>query len=304
MVGGHNKVRLDNSRGLALIVLNRGERLYKESDFTNYLTFPFDTIISIEPVNSFYEVESFSASFPAIKFLIPHQETNIGQLINLAVNECQQEFILVTWNDMVLGKNSLPGKFLNLAFDQPMLCRVPFLKDSHKETIPSIATPVLSRNKLKVLFESFSFDSEFSLLPFDFCGLYNRSLFIELGGFDSSFNSPYWQKLDFGVRAYLWGNRIKASVNFTIDYREELPVEDMTATDDYRIFYLKNLLVKVVKDQGKISFFRFFSFYLKSGSGFFKSFSDYKRVKSWVKLNKFRFSLDANKLADLWENLK
>lgn len=303
VIGGHKKIKLDNSRGLALIVLNRGERLYKEQDFLNYLSFGFDKIISIEPINSFYEVENFSSNFPSIKFLIPHQETSTGQLINLAINECAQEFVLVIWNDMVLGRNSLPKKFLNEAFEEILLCRIPFCKDSNSQVVPTIAKPLLSGNKLKVFFEPYSIDSAYSLLPYDFCGLYNKTAFIELGGFDSSFTNPYWQKLDFGFRAYLWGYNIKSSVNFAINYQGEIPTEDSSITEDYRMFYLKNLLVRVDKDQGKVSFLRFLSFYLRSGSGFFKSYAEYKKVKSWIKLNRFRFSLDANKLADLWENL-
>ena len=49
---------------------------------------------------------------------------------------------------------------------------------------------------------------------------------MQLGGFDYTIQNPYWQNLDFGVRAHLWGEKIRIFTSFRIQYEGNPIAED------------------------------------------------------------------------------
>ena len=85
------------------------------------------------------------------------------------------------------------------------------------------------------------YDNTPTLFPYDFVGVYNKQKFVNLGGFDISIKSTYWQNLDFSIRTWLWGEKIITSPIFRFAYEISEPILDSTVDNSYFRFYLKNI---------------------------------------------------------------
>jgi hypothetical protein len=143
-------------------------------------------------------------------------------------------------------------------------------------------------------------------------GVYNRERFISLGGFDAALKSTYWQLMDFGFRAHLWGEEIRSTQKIRLSYNGEAPSEDSTAEESYRRFYLKNLAPRFQIDgettsgrrsgRAWIPLHRFFAYLFRSGGDPFSAWAEFSGGRRWVKENSGRFRRDARSLTDFWEN--
>ena len=121
------------------------------------------------------------------------------------------------------------------------------------------------------------------------------------GGYDYTITNPYWQKLDLGLRAHLWGERIVCNTTLILDYLLEVPTEDNTPDDSYKYFYAKNLAVRFRRDMAVLAHTRFFHYMIHSDKGPFYSFREFLRIKKWVEMNQYRFKKDAKGMVELWE---
>ena len=142
-----------------------------------------------------------------------------------------------------------------------------------------------------------------NLFPFDSIALYHRRKFIDLGGFDYTILSDYWQNLDFAFRSWLWGEKITFSTAFSLSYSTEVPILDNSASQFSNRFYLKNLVPRIDKkhaDHGLIPSSSFFAFWGSSSCGFFEARARFKEAKEWVEQNKYRFKRDALDLVENW----
>ena len=111
----------------------------------------------------------------------------------------------------------------------------------------------------------------------------------------------YWQKLDFGLRSYLWGEEIRYEPGFHLRYSAEPAAEDSTPDAGYKLFYLKNLAVRFTGDTGIMPRSKFLKYALRSDTGFFYSWKEFREVRRWVTLNRYRFKTDASGLINQWE---
>ena len=145
-------------------------------------------------------------------------------------------------------------------------------------------------------------DGSPNLFPFDNIALYNRRKFIDLGGFDYTIISDYWQNLDFSFRAWLWGERISFSTAFSLSYSTEVPILANQASQFSNRFYLKNLVPRFYADHGAIPRSSFFAFWGSSSCGFFEARARFAEAREWVMENKYRFKRDALDLVENWGN--
>jgi hypothetical protein len=141
-----------------------------------------------------------------------------------------------------------------------------------------------------------------TLYPFDGVGIYDRDRFIKLGGFDPTLKSPYWQLMDFGFRAHLWGESIRCTQFVRLSYNGEAPSIDGTVEESYCRFYLKNMAPVFYGDHAQLPWRRFPGYFLRSRRGIFLAWSDFTAGRKWVDTNRFRFRSDARLLIELWEN--
>ena len=328
-VGGKERLAFS---GISAVVLNRPP-LARKSFFQEIEKVGFDNVISIESNSPRYNIEELSSRFPFVRFILPGKTLNLGEQINLAALEVQSELFFVLRSDMkiiaggtarrmaerlIVNLEELKNKEESVkpVLKSKRLCTVPVLMNSNYEVFPSIVVPLTQRRKIHPAFLPSHLEGELSLYPFDGAGIYEKERFIKIGGYDISLNNTHWQLMDFGFRAYLWGEEIALSLQTKLSYDGELPVETITIDEDYRKFYLKNLAPifnanKVCSDKDSpddkshgyayLPLYRFLSFLHNSGEGAFSAWKEFNANKKWIDENKFNFKCDARDVVKKWE---
>jgi hypothetical protein len=312
-VGGNTR---GNSTGLSAILLNRGGRYPRRTFFKELEKVGFDYIISVEGPHERYDLEDLSGRFPFVRFIILSEEISQGEQINLAVSELSSPLFFVIWNDLRFLHGAEAGKMAGwFARSQEellkappgtspcrRLCTVPVLQNSRMEILPTLITPALHKGSVRPLHDPPMREALPSLYPFDGVGIYDRDRFVRLGGFDGTLKSPYWQIMDFGFRAHLWGEDIRCTQLVRLSYDGEGEAENNTADASYRRFYLKNL-APVFRNEYAYIPLRFFpAFFFKSRLDPFSAWNEFSKGRTWVKVNRSHFRRDARILTGLWKH--
>jgi hypothetical protein len=285
---------------ISFLILNRGKSLYKSDFFKKLEAVGFLQILSIENPGVNYEIEDLSKKFPSVKFLLLQENCSAGEQINIGMEQLNSRYVCVMWCDMNFLSSSISIKLFENSEKENYLCSVPLLKRSNNDPLPSIVVPALDKKNLKVLYVVPKKSGVQSLFPFDYCGIYNRERFLSTGGYDYLILNEYWQKMDFGLRANLWGEKIISNTNLQLSYNFDFIVENTSIDRYYRIYYLKNLAVKFNGNNGELSKKEFLWYFFNSGEGFFQSLYNFNRARKWVEVNKLRFKTDSRGLTELW----
>ena len=296
VVGGSNRAGPDD---LTVLLLARGGRFYREEQLRELSAQPNVRILSVEGPTPAYDLEELARRHPAVRFLLLRSPASPGEKINLGIDEALSERILVLWSDMRDEGDSLDAG--PPARQRELLCQVPRLKSPKGEVLPSILVPAMIKGSLKVLPWKPAQEGMRSLYPFDYCGLYSRRRFQQLGGYDPWMTNPYWQKMDFGFRAGLWGETIAWQPRWQFAYTGEPAGEDSTPDSSYKLFFLKNMAVRFTGDSGLLPLSRFPRYAMRSGSGLLDSLKEFREVRAWVQENRFRFQGDVPSLLGRWE---
>jgi len=306
-VGGTER---KSSTGLSAVILNRGERYPRYGLFEELGKVGFDYVLSMESTFSRYDLEALSSSFPFVRFIRVKEEVSPGEEINLAASELSSPLFFVMWNDIQIlrggGAERMAERLFAAGEENPSqykrLCTVPLIQDGRSQTMPTIVAPALlpekkSRTSIKTISLVPGKEGQGSLYPFDGIGIYDRQRFIRLGGFDPSIKNFYWQLMDFGFRSSLWGEEIAATMLVKLSYENSVPLENSTADEGYRGFYLKNMAPVFRGDYAHIPLARFLPYYRRRGS-FFTAWDEFKAAREWVKTNRYRFVTDARTVAE------
>jgi hypothetical protein len=174
------------------------------------------------------------------------------------------------------------------------------IQNSRHDTIPTVIAPVIRQKKIQTRFLNPSSEGLPSLYPFDGVGIYDRDRFIQLGGFDSTLKNRFWQLMDFGFRAYLWGEEISLNQALKFSYEAAIPAEDNSAGSDYSRFYLKNIAPVFRNDCASLPIRRFLGFLLKANNGIFNAWDDFSESRRWVTTNSFRWRCNPKTIASYW----
>jgi len=288
-------------RGITLLLLNRGARVYRSGLLHDITRLGFHEIISVEGPPASWDVEELSRRFQNVRFLVLHKEATVGEQINLGMQEAAGAYVLVVWNDLKIQQVTVLSRVVEKLNREGVLAVVPVLQNQKQQIIPSIQVPAFYRKTLKILSLQPASDDTCTIFPFDFCGIYDRENFLLTGGFDYTIENSYWQKLDFGFRSYMWGSRIICHTGMQLRYTTEVPAEDTSPDEGYRRFFLKNLILRFEGDAGRIPPVKLLSYWFKSGVGCIQALKEFKVVRRWVELNKYRFKMDARSVTELWE---
>jgi hypothetical protein len=283
-----------------VVLLNRGSRLYRHESIDELERAGLGNILSVETGGEGLDAEALAARHPKARFMILSEAASPGVQVNLAIRESPGPYVFVLWNDMSLSSQGLSSRFFERLAERDLLCCAPVLLGRGGEQLPSAMSPAFHRTSLKILGLVPEKEGTKSVYPFDYAGIYSREKFVLTGGFDSSLSNPYWQKLDFGFRAWLWGEEIRIIQALKLAYAEPPLAEDETPDDCYKWFWLKNLAPSFRGDSGLVGFSRFWS-YLWSRGGSTSALGEFKTAREWVNLNRYRFRTDASSLVDLWD---
>jgi hypothetical protein len=287
---------------LSAIVLNRGGRLISRNVFDDLRRMKISEIISVETSNASIDYEEAQSKNPGLRFLLLPQGISPGEAINIGMEESSGAYVFVLWADMQPDIPLLAPRFLNKLKERDLLCVAPRMCTADGEEVPNLVVPCFSGKRfLRIQALPGAENDRESLFPFDYAGIYSRDRFILTGGYDYTIANPWWQKADFGFRAYLWGERIKLDHEVKIKYTDDICMEDTTADSGYLRFHLKNLMLRYSGDSGVLPNAGFPRWLLGSGLPPLSAWREFKGARDWVKLNRYRFLTDARGLVDLWE---
>jgi hypothetical protein len=295
------------STGLSLVLLNREGRYPRRTLFQELERKGFDYIISVEGEQEHFDLEDLCSRFPFVRFILVKEKITIGEEINLAAAELSSPCFFVFFNDYKL-LNGITAARMAESYNGKRLCTAPVIQNSQYETLYTLMTPVLykesahKRETVRALPEIPVRDNQCTLFPYDWLGIYDREIFIRMGGFDRDIESPYWQLMDFGFRSWLWGEEIRSAQNVRLIYDGPPPTVDSTAAASYRLFYLKNLAPEWRSDHAHLPW-RYFPRYL-AGKGWDipGAWEEFSRERTWVINNRNRFQKDARTVTDNWEH--
>lgn len=285
------------------LVLNRSASPYRTIIFDSLLRHGFESIICVEPYrkNFSIDINETVQLYPAVKFVVPHDEVTPGDMLNLGFAAAQTDYVLVLQDDLCTEDFQFTTVQALRFMEKGQFCVCPRLISSNLQTVPSFLSPSVQKAVFTVDSSSLISDGSKTLYAFDLAGFYNREKFMQLGGADYTIVSPYWQKLDLFFRAWLWGETVSLSVGFTLSYSGALPEENQTVDFSYLRFYLKNLMPVYTTDHAEIPLKSFFAFNTQTTCGLGESVRLFKDAREWTKKNKYRFKKDATSLIENWE---
>lgn len=289
---------------VAVVILNTEWSYFRGTMLENLAKTGFAEIISVESAANNYNIEDFSQRYPFVKFIIPLEPVTDGDLVNISMAEVQTEYVLVIRDTLNFSSDLLTPRLASNLTENKPYCVSPRLLLQQNTSFPIIFSPSVNKFVFTVDGTAVVSDGVPNLYPYDYIGLYNRKKFIDLGGFDYTITSSYWQNLDLSFRAWLWGERITFSTAFVLSYGTEIRPEDTKANQSSNRFYLKNLAPKYVRDHGYLSYSSFWIFLLRSSCGLFEAMNQFKAARAWVDKNKYRYKLDAIDLVQNWYKLQ
>ncbi len=286
-------------RGITAVVLDRGSRTVRGDSLERLIGAGVDEIISVLGPAPHYDVEQLAARISNARFVLLGSEVSPGERINIGVHLSMFPLVLVLWSDIDLGR--LTDRAMRRIRENDALCVVPAIRSDRGVVVPSVTAPAFHGTLFRTIPTQPGIQQSETLYPFDYVGVYNREKFTSLGGYDRSIGNPYWQRLDFGLRTYLWGDRIAVAPELRVDATRPLPSDDTTPDASYARFHLKNLAVKFGGDSGRIRLRYVLKFLFRSGLGPAEALRVFHDVRSWVRVNRYRFCQDARRVTELWE---
>jgi hypothetical protein len=310
VVGGRERLA---ATGLSAILLNRGRRYTRRNLFHDLEKTGFDTVVSVEPSPPAYDIDELAERFPFVRFVLLRQPISLGEQINLAVSELDSPLFFVLWNDLKIITGGTARRMAErlTSSDEAKenehktpykrLCTVPVIQTSRFETLPTLMIPALQRGKVRTLFLGPHSEGIASLYPFDGVGIYDRERFVRLGGFDGTLKHRYWQLMDFGFRAYLWGEEITSTQTLKLSYESTVPAEENSDGADYHCFYLKNIAPQFQGDCAHLPLRRFPGFLLKTSGGLSAAWEHFGEGRRWVDANRFRWHQDFKAVIKRWD---
>lgn len=285
---------------VSAILLNSGNSHMRLKNLECLDSMGFEKIISLENDSKNYNIEDFAQKFPKVKFIIPLEKAADGDLINLAVSEITTKSFLILRDSLNVSPALLSPVLAERLCSENLFCVAPRIFSKTGQGVPVQFIPCAKKSVLKVDSTSQVADGISTLYPFNFLGLYDTKKFKELGGYDGEIKNSYWQNLDLSFRAWLWGEKIKLSTSFTMNYAEDIPDQDSTPDLSSLRFFLKNMAPVYKNERAEIPASKFWGYNFRSSCGLFESIRQFNRASAWVKKNRCRYKMDAYKLISEW----
>ncbi|GMO47269.1 MAG: hypothetical protein Pg6C_09430 [Treponemataceae bacterium] len=265
----------------------------------------FTSIISAGFTSDDYNIEHTARLFPQVTFIIAQEKATRGELVNAAVEESEEDFVLVLRDTLKINAQVLSKGLFERIVGEKVFCAAPRLVNADGQAIPVNYKPIIEteRHHKRFRIDTDSVKSEKTIYTFDNIALYSKSKFIALGGFDYTIFSPYWQTLDLCARAWLWGETTRVYNSFQLYYAADAPQEDATINAAYMRFFLKNIAPVSKNGNVYIPISKFFDFSHRSGFSFFEAKQHFNDGRQWVEKNALRFSRDIIELCSSWEDM-
>lgn len=297
---GSGSSRLHDDRvGLSAVLLNRGGRPIRAELVAPFAECGVDELLVVLGPQPHYEIEQLASRIPSARFLLMSREASVGEQINTAMHEARTDYVLTLWSDMYAP--AVTPRLVQRVRELDALCVVPVLRSERNETVPSVIAPAFYRSLFRTIPVQPGAEGALSLIPYANTGIFDRVRFESVGGYDPAIPNPYWQRLDLGMRSYLWGETIRVLSSLRVQTSRALPPDDTSPDASYARFHLKNLSIKFVRDQGKLPLRQLVPFVFRSGLGVAEAVRQFRDARAWVLQHRYRFRQDARRVTELWE---
>ena len=303
VIGGLEYVGSD-ALNISVILLNTSASHFKYHVFENLIACKFNSIVSIENNAENFSTDDIVKKFPSVKFIMPLEKATDGEMINLAMSEIKSDYVLVLRDSLYIPSGVILKNLAERLMQENLYCLVPRLMDKNKNGLSTRFSPGAEKSHFVIDSSFLVTENVRTLYPLDYIALYNRKKFIQVGGFDYTITSSYWQNLDLALRSWLFGEETKLTTLLQFSYIDEVPVEDKTINMDYIRYFLKNEVPRFKNEHASIRNSSFFKFYNHSSCGIFEARKQFKLAKDWVEKNKYRFKMDLQTLVSGWSQEK
>lgn len=303
---GPDTALLKKTQELSLVHIVRGRKYQRLEDIRHLASLGyFDTLV-LMPRDSTLPYEELVSEYPNLRLLLfpPEDFSQLhtpGSLVNRAISEASAQAVLVTWGGTVLSLSPQSLKHV----DRNTLCYVPQLRSESGSLIPSLFIPTGNQRgaqqrrgePIPVLPDG---REQESLFPADYIGLYIKERFERSGGYDEAIRNPHWQKLEFGYRTRLWGEKIRVLSGFRADYLNEPGAEESTPDQAYLTMYLRVLAIRYTGDRAYLPISRFWSFFRAGNRGLLPAWEEFSKQRAWVHRHRYKYQGDFRQMAELW----
>lgn len=198
-----NLLHREETLSVGMIAVDDGEALATAIEdlavFARYWTLH---VIMYEEQGRIPELRS---RFPDVTFIVFTEPASFGTMANAMANECYTTFFFLTRSDLRCVDYDVEGAIQLLHRSDKPAAVTPILSNRLGERIPVVQAPMLRDGMIDPISFLPTGSTVPTLYPFLGVGLYERALFQRLRGFDELVESEYWQQLDFGLRAWLYG---------------------------------------------------------------------------------------------------
>lgn len=297
---GGKKVSAKIKMNVSVILLNSGGTHLRAQNLENLQNCGFKHIISMETNAENYNLEDLVNQFPTVKFIIPQEKVTDGDLINIGMSETDADYVFVLRDTIQISNFVLSSNVAQKLMEKNCFCYVPRMMLDKTQVVDIDFIPTVQKGVFKIASTSTVVDGRETLYPVGFIGLFNRQKFIQLGGYDYTIESPYWQNIDLSLRSWLWGEKTVVATGISLSFLDNSPVEDTTSNLSQFRFYLKNLAPVFNLDHGELLKSSFFRTMRRSCCGFVETVKQFNDAREWVEKNKYRFKTDAAQLITEW----
>lgn len=288
------------ARPLAVLVLVEGGFPSRHDIVQALWNKGFNDVILLDPSSQPRDAEALCRNWPGLRILLCDRGLSTGSRINLAMRESRTRRNLVIRSTHAV----LPFVEENLQelLAAPRLCTVPLFRSPRGDVLPVLHLPTLREGSFQVLSILAGKDHERTLFPQDFCGLYDKDRFLRLGAYDEYLRQPWWQKLEFGCRAWLWGEEIRCNNTLRLQCGDEPAAEDNTPNEDYLRFYLKIILPRYLGDRAELPRGAWHSWKRAAGGSWFLRRRQFRQMEDWIRRHAASYRHDFRYLVEMWNS--
>ncbi len=204
-------------------------------------------LIVITYESRFAEMEN-PARYKDVTYIIFKTPPELGERINAVSAECASSYFMIVRTDAItildmLNLESIAQRFKR---DDTLTVQTPLIFNKHREFVPTVKEPVYEDKIIDCRASMPQGEDERNICPFLGLGIYNRKNFQRLRGYDTEIKSAYWQTLEFGIRAHLYGYKILSVIDIAMMFplRGSL-MEDSTECKGIERLYTRALCVQI-----------------------------------------------------------
>lgn len=215
--------------------------------------------LSLHVLTTEYRMEEYGiqAKYPEVTFIVFSADTTTGEYVNAMANECYTDYFLIVRSDMELIAFDGAALLSIMAGKEHPMVICPVMLSSDAEVMPTLRAPYLRGKEVDPQSFMPTIDSdkeERTLYPVLQSGLYDRALFQRLRGYDTEIQSEYYQSIDLGTRAWLFGYSVKLTRALAVRFPKRVSViEDRSECVGMNRFYTKALSIKRISGKNLVS---------------------------------------------------